>query len=152
MSMTFPVIYAPALLVKKRMHPAISSSVPTLSSGISSLGKTPSPMIPAASSDGNTVHVSFEGARTTLKDGNPPRIIRYFSPRTFWHKTLEYHCWSTRNENLHPGARIFDRIPIGARFVASCFIICVVAALLCPYANPPGTFLLKPPMLLVEIT
>lgn len=62
MSMTFPVIYAPALLVKKRIQPAISSSVPTLSKGITVLGKTPSPMIPAASSDGNTVDVSFDQA------------------------------------------------------------------------------------------
>jgi hypothetical protein len=60
MSMTFPVRYAPARLVRNRIHPAISSSVPTLSKGIWALEKTPSPMIPAASFDGNTVHVRFK--------------------------------------------------------------------------------------------
>lgn len=56
---TFPVQYAPALLVKNRIQPAISSSVPDLSSGILLFGNTPSPMIPAASSDGKTVEVSL---------------------------------------------------------------------------------------------
>jgi hypothetical protein len=56
---TFPVQYAPALLAMNRIHPAISSSVPDLSSGILLLGKIPSPMIGAASSDGKTVKVSI---------------------------------------------------------------------------------------------
>lgn len=56
---TFPLQYAPALLVKKRIHPAMSSSVPDLSSGILLLGKTPSPMMPDARSDGKTVKVSI---------------------------------------------------------------------------------------------
>ncbi len=37
------------------MQPAISSSAPTLSRGMTFRGKTPSPMIPLAMSDGNTV-------------------------------------------------------------------------------------------------
>jgi hypothetical protein len=53
---TLPVQYAPALLVRNKMHPAMSSSVPDLSRGILSFGNTPSPMMPAASSDGNTTH------------------------------------------------------------------------------------------------
>jgi hypothetical protein len=52
---TLPVLYAPARLVRNRIAPAISSSVPDLSSGILSFGNTPSPMIPEASSLGNTV-------------------------------------------------------------------------------------------------
>jgi hypothetical protein len=51
---TVPVKYAPPLLVRNKMTPAISSSVPVLSSGITDLGKTPSPIMPAASSEGNT--------------------------------------------------------------------------------------------------
>ena len=55
---TFPLQYAPALLVKNKIQPAMSSSVPDLSSGILSLGNIPSPMMPAARSLGNTVKVS----------------------------------------------------------------------------------------------
>jgi hypothetical protein len=57
-TMTFPLQYAPALLVKNKIQPAMSSSVPDLSSGILYLGNIPSPMIPAARSLGNTVKVS----------------------------------------------------------------------------------------------
>lgn len=54
---TLPVQYAPALLVRNRIVPAISSSVPDLSNGTLLLGKTPSPMSPAAISEGNTVDI-----------------------------------------------------------------------------------------------
>ena len=37
-----------------------------------------------------------------------------------------------RVKHLHPGAIAFERIPNGTKFVANCFIKCVVAALLCP--------------------
>ena len=53
-SNTVPVRYAPARLVRNKITPAISSSVPTLSRGITDRGKMPSPMMPAASSEGNT--------------------------------------------------------------------------------------------------
>jgi len=53
-NITLPVQYAPARLVRNSIAPAMSSSVPTLSRGILSLGKIPSPIIPAASSEGNT--------------------------------------------------------------------------------------------------
>jgi hypothetical protein len=56
---TLPVTYAPALLARNSMVPAISSSFPILSSGILSLGKTPAPMIPAARSEGNTVEDKY---------------------------------------------------------------------------------------------
>lgn len=47
---------------------------------------------------------------------------------------------------------ILLRILNGANRVANCFIICVVAALLPPYANPPGTLLLNPEIELVATT
>ena len=56
---TFPVQYAPALLVRNKIQPAISSSVPDLSSGTLLFGKAPSPMIPAARSDGKTIQIKI---------------------------------------------------------------------------------------------
>ena len=55
-------------------------------------------------------------------------------------------------ENLQPGAMMLALISNGTREVASIFIKCVVAALLCPYANPPDGVLLNPAMELVAIT
>ena len=43
----------------------MSSAVPALSAGIFSLGKTPSPMRPAAKSDGKTV----DGGQSVLIEG-----------------------------------------------------------------------------------
>jgi hypothetical protein len=59
MTKMLPLQYAPALLVRNKIAPAISSSIPDLSSGILLLGKVPSPMRKAASSEGNTVKVSI---------------------------------------------------------------------------------------------
>jgi hypothetical protein len=65
-----PLQYAPALLVRNKIAPAISSSIPDLSSGILLLGKIPSPMRKAASSEGNTVEISIVlGLRDIISRG-----------------------------------------------------------------------------------
>ena len=61
------------------MAPPMSSGVPTLSAGIVSFGKTPSPMIPAARSDGKTVDVNESESSQSGMDGKT-----YVPERRHW--------------------------------------------------------------------
>ena len=102
-SITLPVTYAPALLVRNRIAPAMSSSVPTLCRGILSLEKVPfiAPMMPDAISEGNTGQVSM---RTKI-------FFKCSSKETgykLWHcmpwKSLETCPWNKKThvlEQLH---------------------------------------------------